>query len=142
MDLTIRKAEMKDADEVAALYDAVNEYYDSHINYPGWLKGIYPLREDAVKGIEQDGLYVAETGGKIVGTLILSHQPEPAFYKVEWKKDLPYSKVFVIYTFAVSPEYSGKGIGTKLLEEAEKVAAENGAEAIRLDVFDKNNDCQ
>ena len=137
MDLTVRKAGMKDVDEVTALYDAVNEYYDSY-NNTGWVKGIYPLREDAINGIEQDGLYVGETDGKIIGTFILSHNPEPAFYEVEWKKDIPYDKVLIIFTFAVLPEYSGKGIGRKLLEEAEKIAAENGAESIRLDVFDKN----
>lgn len=138
MNLNIRKGTMNDADEISALYDTVNDYFETHTNYPGWLKGIYPLREDAVNGIENGGLYVAEAEGKIAGTLILSHEPENAYYGVKWKNELTYDKVFVIYTFAVLPEFFGKGIGAKLLEAAEKAAKENGIKALRLDVLSGN----
>ncbi|MBQ7874425.1 MAG: GNAT family N-acetyltransferase [Oscillospiraceae bacterium] len=138
MNVNIRKGTMEDADEISALYDTVNDYFEGHTNYPGWLKGIYPIREDALNGIKNGGLYVAEADGKIAGTLILSHEPEKAYHGVEWKKELTYEKVFVIYTFAVLPEYFGKGIGTKLLEAAEKAAGENGIEALRLDVLEGN----
>lgn len=138
MDLMIRKGTMNDADEISTLYDTVNDYSTVNKNYPGWLKGIYPLREDAVKGIENGGLYVAEADGKIAATLILSHEPEKAYYGVKWKKELTYDKVLVIYTFAVLPEFFGKGIGTKLLNAAESIARENGIKALRLDVLDGN----
>ena len=138
MDLIIRKGTVNDADEVSAFYDAVNDYFEEHTNYPGWLKGIYPVREDAEKGIEIGGLYVAEAEGKIAATLILSHEPENAFYSVKWKKELAYDEVFVIYTFAVLPEFFGKGIGTEFLEAVEKIAKESGIKSLRLDVLDSN----
>ena len=40
-------------------------------NYPGWIKGVYPVREDAVAGVNDETLYVARYDGRIVGSVIL-----------------------------------------------------------------------
>ena len=38
---------MQDIEELSALYDELNVYLETYINYPGWRKVIYPIREDA-----------------------------------------------------------------------------------------------
>ena len=38
-------------------------------NYPGWIKGVYPVREDAVAGVNDETLYVARYDGRIVGSV-------------------------------------------------------------------------
>lgn len=48
---------MDDLDEVEALYNSLNDYLDKETNYPGWKKGIYPIREDGAKGLEV-GTYI------------------------------------------------------------------------------------
>lgn len=138
MDLQIRKGTVQDIEEISDLYDAVNDYLEKHINYPGWRKGIYPTREDAVRGIDEGCLYVAVNEHKIAGSLILRHDPEKAYYTASWKRDIPYDKVFVIYTFAVHPAYFNRNIGSQLLEFAEKTAYGCGVESLRLDVFEGN----
>lgn len=36
--MQIRKGTEDDVDEVSALYDELNDYLESHVNYPGWRK--------------------------------------------------------------------------------------------------------
>lgn len=138
MSVYIRKGLMSDADELEKLYDDLNDYSAENINYCGFKKGIYPTRIDAVKGIEENNLYVAIKGDVIVGSFILRHKPEEAYNSACWKKDLTYDKVLVIYTFVVHPNYSNQGIGSKLLDFAEELAKEQGVESLRLDVYSIN----
>ena len=82
MNILIEKGTKYHIDQLEQLYDDLNDFLENSINYPGWIKGIYPTREDAVNGIANDNLYVAKAEGKIVGSMILSHEPEPAYHKV------------------------------------------------------------
>ena len=36
--MQIRKGTEDDVDEVSALYDELNDYLESYVNYPGWRK--------------------------------------------------------------------------------------------------------
>lgn len=54
------------------LYDELNDYLAATTNYPGWIKGVYPVREDAVAGVNDETLYVARYDGRIVGSVILN----------------------------------------------------------------------
>lgn len=107
----IEKAAAADIDEMGRLYDSLNDYLEQHVNYPGWRKGIYPAREDAEKGIKEKNLYVLRNEREIMGSIILSHEPEAAYEKADWHVDLEYKDIFVIHTFAVHPLYLGNGTG-------------------------------
>ncbi|HCW54315.1 MAG TPA: hypothetical protein DG753_11385 [Clostridium sp.] len=52
MKLKIKKGAIKNLDELEKIYDDLNDALSEGINYPGWKKGVYPIREDALKGIE------------------------------------------------------------------------------------------
>ena len=97
---------------VAALYDAVCDTLQAGENYPGWEKGEYPTRKDAEEGEAAGELFVAESGGKIVGTMMLREEQEPAARFARW--------------------------GKALLEHAAEYAAAMGKKALRLDVHDIN----
>lgn len=83
-------------------------------------------------------LYVAKQSEKIVGSIILSHDPEPAYHKVKWRIDVNYSDVFVVYTFAVHPAYLKAGVGTSLMEFATQQSLNEHIKSIRLDVYENN----
>ena len=85
--MVIRKGTKDDIDAVSALYNEVCDYLQTHINYPGWRKGIYPDRQDAERGIGEDSLFVAEVDGEIAGTFILRHQPEAGYALADWKNE-------------------------------------------------------
>lgn len=123
---------------VAALYDAVCDTLQAGENYPGWEKGEYPTRKDAEEGEAAGELFVAEDGGKIVGTMMLREEQEPAARSARWQQALAEEEQLTIYTFAVLPERTGQGVGKALLEYAGKYAAAMGKKALRLDVHDIN----
>ena len=136
--MQIRKGTETDIEEVAALYDAVNDYLESHTNYPGWRRGVYPTREDAAQGIAENNLFVAEAEGQIAGTFILRHRPEEAYALADWGNQLDYSEILVLYTFAVHPQFLHQGIGKKMLEFILSYAAEEKNQEVRLDVYENN----
>lgn len=116
----------------------LNDYLSATTNYPGWIKGIYPIREDAVAGIENNTLFVVRHDGKIAGSIILDHHPDEAYNNVRWKIEADYSRIFVISTFVVHPSFLKMGIGRALMDYSFKLAQQSGIKSIRLDVYENN----
>ena len=134
----IRKANVKDIESIEKLYNSIIDYLNATHNYPGWKKGIYPTREDAISGLEEDVLYVAEVNSNIAGTIMLIHKGEDGYKQAKWSVDTSYDKVYVVYTLAVNPDYLRMGVGEKLLLFAEELAMKEGCLSIRLDVVKGN----
>ncbi len=133
-DYTIVKGTTNDIDELENLYDNLNEHLQSSTNYPGWAKGIYPIRETAVIGIQNTNLFVLKMNNQIAGSIILSHEPENAYSQVIWGIEADYKKIIVIHTLVVHPKYMKNGIGKKLLDFAKIYSSEQKMKTIRLDV--------
>ena len=127
-----------DIDELERLYDDLNDYLGATTNYPGWIKGIYPIRECAVTGIQDNNLYVVRYNGKIAGSIILDHHPDEAYNNVRWKINADYSHIFVIRTFVVHPSFLKMGIGRALMDFSFELALRSGIKSIRLDVYENN----
>ena len=138
MNLIFEQGTPADIDELAQLYDAATGYLESHINYPGWRRGIYPNRDTAAEGVAEGTLYVARENRRIVGTVILRHTPEEAYILADWHTDLAERDIYVVYTLAVHPLCMGRGIGERIMEFILAHSAQNGAKAVRLDVYEKN----
>lgn len=127
-----------DLDSLARLYDDLNDHLAASTNYPGWIKGVYPIREDAADGIDAGCLFVAMAEGKITGSIILRRSQEAAYAAGGWQAPLDDSDVLVIHTFVVAPEYLRHGVGRKMLAFAAQYAMEVNCKALRLDVYEKN----
>ncbi len=138
MKFVIESGAPADIDELEKLYDDLNDYLSATTNYPGWIKGIYPVRENAVAGIEDNTLFVVRHCGKIAGSVILDHHPDRAYNNVKWKVDVDYSRIFVIRTFVVHPSFLKMGIGRALMDYSFELAQQSGIKSIRLDVYENN----
>lgn len=138
MKFVIESGTTADIDELEKLYDDLNDYLSATTNYPGWIKGIYPIREDAVAGIENNTLFVVRHDGKIAGSIILDHHPDEAYNNVRWKIEADYSRIFVIRTFVVHPSFLKMGIGRALMDYSFELAQQSGIKSIRLDVYENN----
>ncbi|WP_102401851.1 GNAT family N-acetyltransferase [Haloimpatiens massiliensis] len=138
MDIIFDLGKADDIDELEQLYNDLNDYLAKEINYPGWKKGIYPVRKNAIDGVKHGNLYVAKYNGKIIGSIILSHEPEPAYYKAKWEIESDYSDVFVVYTFVVHPKFLKCGVGKALMNFSIEHGIKSQAKSIRLDVYEGN----
>lgn len=138
MNLKIEPGFITDIDELEKLYDDLNDYLSATINYPGWIKGIYPIRKNAVTGIDNKSLFIARFDNKIVGSIILDHLPEKAYNDIVWKLDVDYNHIFVIRTFVVNPSYLQMCVGRALIDYTFELARNSGIKSIRLDVYEKN----
>ena len=66
MKFVIESGTTADIDELEKLYDDLNDYLSATTNYPGWIKGIYPIREDAIAGIENNTLFMIVENFKLI----------------------------------------------------------------------------
>lgn len=136
--MKIEKGRKEDIDEIEKMYDELNDYLADNTNYPGWKKGVYPVRQTAVSAILEENLYVARKEGRIVGSVILNHKPEAAYAEARWGIEIDYEKVFVLKTFVVHPQYFKQGLGKGLLDYIHNLAIKKNMKAIRLDVYESN----
>lgn len=138
MDNIIQLGFETDIDELERLYDDLNDYLAETVNYPGWIKGIYPIRQNAADGVEQGKLYVARRNGRIAGSIVLNHKPEAAYAGGNWALALDASDMIVVHTFVVHPQFLKCGVGRALMDFAEGHSRQLGVKAIRLDVYEGN----
>ena len=136
--MIFKKATRNDIGAVGALYDTVCEHLETHVNWPGWKKGVYPTRADAEKGVREGTLYMLRDGGEIIGAVKLSHEPEAGYAGVCWGTPDEYDKILMIYALAVRPDRMRTGVAGRMMEEAEKIAREQGCVAMRLDAVTGN----
>ena len=65
-------------------------------------KGIYPVKETAINGIQEVNLFVIRNSNRIVGTIILRHEQELGYSKANWNINLDYEDILVIYFYCTS----------------------------------------
>jgi len=138
VDISFRLGIEEDIEILAQLYDELIDRLMAAINYPGWKKGVYPIRENAEEGVKDGCLYVAVCNNKVAGSIILRNNPEPAYLAVKWQADLDYSLVFAVHTFVVHPDYWGNGVGSAMLDFAVELGIRKNIKSLRLDVYEKN----
>ncbi len=73
---------MNVVDEIEKIYNALNDYLQLGVNYPSWLKGIYPVSETAEMGIKEKNLFILKIENKIAGSIILNHKQEKHIIKL------------------------------------------------------------
>jgi len=93
-------------------------YYEACLHYVKFpIKCILPIYFvfHGTPGVKHDNLYVAKHNGKIVSSVILSHEPETAYYKAIGGFESDYTDVFVVHIFVVHPEFLKCGVGKALI---------------------------
>jgi len=107
---TIRSAILADADALASCINAAYTKYEQRIS------DMPPVSDGIAKEITNNQVWVAVKGSEIIGGLFL----------------VPRGKFMKISNLAVHPNYSGKGLGRKLMELAEGEARRQGYIEMRL----------
>ncbi|MDF2685563.1 MAG: Acetyltransferase [Clostridia bacterium] len=137
---TVEKAAAGDIAGISALYDEVNDFLASTINYnsPRWVKGVYPAAETAEKAFCGGTLFVLKKDNKIAGSCIINNEQHPDYKRVKWSLSAEPEEVLSVHTLVTSPSFRKQGIAKKLLEFAVDYSRKNGAKTIRLDTYKAN----
>jgi len=106
--------DLKHRDQVAQLWKAVFAYATLH-NAPS-------LVLDKKLAVRDDLLFVAVIGAVVVGTAMAGYDGHRGW----------------LYSVAVDPTHRGKGVGTDLVQHAERVLASLGCMKINLQIADGN----
>lgn len=133
-----RKATLTDLDAISSIYDAVHDAEEAGRTTIGWVRSIYPTRATAQQGIRSGDLFVLEEDGRIVAAARINQVQGEEYKQVAWSFKADDSKVMVLHTLAVHPEYFGRGFGTDFAAFYEDYAAQQGCTCLRMDTNTRN----
>ena len=129
----VRRGKESDTEQIAAIYERIQDNEERVKALTGWKKGIYPTIEDARDMLEKNELFVMEAEGRVVASARINKAQVDVYSKVKWEYDAPDDKVMVLHTLAVDPLEKGRGYGTAFVGFYEKYALENGCHFLRMD---------
>lgn len=136
--LQIRVADSSDYNNVREFfYTLIDAMADAEYK-PGWEKDIYPTQEFLIKSIENHELYVGETGSRLVSCMVVNHEYNDGYRKIQWSVEAKDSELFVIHALGVHPAFSGQGIAKQMVQKMIESAYKNNIKTIRMDVLEGN----
>jgi diamine N-acetyltransferase len=135
VDITIRKATVKDHPELAKLYDELNTMHVKALPHLFVKPSKTPQDLAYIRGILKNNdavLFVAQSGEKTIGFIEATIR-QPPDHPEAVKKNYAY-----VNDICVKKEYRRSSVGKKLMEAVEKWAIESGLDQIELNVWDFN----
>ncbi len=96
----------------------------------------YPTEAAFLNDLARGELWVYDSGSGPMGCLVLSEHMDSEYQTVFWKT--PDQGARYVHRLAVNPEWQRRGLGSRLMDFAEDLARSEGAGAIRLDTFSRN----
>lgn len=136
----LRRSEKTHVDRILEIIEGAKVYLrESKVDQ--WQNG-YPNRETIENDIENKWSYVYEEDGVLLATTALSFEGEETYEKIyegAWIGDIDYG---VIHRLGVDTSLMGKNIGSKVLEEVDKIAIKRGVYSVRVDTHEDNKAMQ
>lgn len=129
MDITIRPFSQNDS--ISELTSLLHRAYKRLADMGLYFVATYISEEDMQSFIDRGECFVAVSGEKIIGTILLYPMDKntPEIYQ---RDDLQ-----VFGKFAVEPEYQCKGIGGMMMDYIEKYVKEKGIKELALDTAEQ-----
>lgn len=134
----IRPAAETDLNAVAQSYRNQLMYeMENNTSYSNWKFGVYPTTEVSIRAHAKQELYVAETKGRIIGSMILTEKQPKEYKDISWKTENS-GKILVVHTLCVPPRHSGKGCGHSMLRYVLELSSDQGYSAVRCNLWQDN----
>ena len=134
--MMFRKAEKEDFDRIRSLYWNLIDQDQDDPSFPHWKKGVHPSDEMIQDSIDKENLYVLVDGCEIVACVIANDEKVEGYSDAPWQVDS--DDIIVLHVLAVHPEYRGKGLARRLVENVIEQERKAGKKALRLDVIENN----
>ena len=136
--MMIRKAADSDIDAIAAIYERIHTAEEAGESTTGWKRGIYPIRETAAAALRRDDLFVIEEDGSVIGSGILNQNQVDVYAEGRWEYDAEPSRVMVMHTLVIDPQWKHRGYGKRFVRFYEDYALKRGCSCLRIDTNEKN----
>lgn len=137
--MEIQEASLDQREEIMDFYTMMCRELEKKDFLPKGYKGGFPSLSMVTQAIEAHELYVGVEDGKIVAAYILNHEADAVYDSARWQKALPRDQVSILHALRVSPEHSGKGYASKLVEHSVEMARQKAQKSIRLDCIEGNH---
>ena len=100
----------------------------------------YPERADFASDIEQGELWcVADESDTVLGVAAMICRHEPDYAHVPFRRPEP---ALSMHRVAVDPVQEGRGVGSALFAQFERLGRARGVEALRIDTYSLNDRMQ
>ena len=125
----IRKATVKDLDQLEIIYEKARQFMRAHGNFNQWIQG-HPNRDDLMRSLRAKELYVVEINQVIQASFVLMERKDPTYAYIEgsWLSDAPY-----VVLHKVATRHEIKGMGTCIIDYAKRKKKD-----IRMDTHKDN----
>lgn len=151
----IRKANLDDLAQVAAIYEELFDVEERQGSYTNWMRGIYPTEDYAAEAIRNSTMFVgveavptseqaegrpvaAGEGCHIYGSVILNEEQPEEYSQIPWNARQDDRPVLVVHTLCIRPSDWRCGRATELLRFCRQYGEEHGYGTIRLDTHERN----
>jgi len=136
LNMKFREAVLSDLSEIMKIIKAAQKYLKSQ-NIEQWQNN-YPNAQSIKEDINNSNAYVLDDSGEIAAYTALIFGEDKTYKKIyqgNWLNDKDYA---VIHRMAAADGKKGKGLGSILFKEAEKVCIKNNINSIRVDTHRDN----
>lgn len=133
-----RKAEPKDLEAIAAIYDRIHDNEEAGRVTIGWDRAIYPTRATAQFSIDAGDMYVEEVDGRIVAAAKINQEQVPEYVGAQWQWEAKEEEVLVLHTLVVDPDLGRGGHGKAFVAFYEDMARQMGCPYLRMDTNVRN----
>ena len=134
--MIFRKAAKEEFYKIRSLYWNLIDQEQDDPSFPHWKKGIHPSDEMIQDSIDKGNLYVLVDGGEIVACVIANDEKVEGYADAPWQIDS--DEAIVLHVLAIHPDYRGKGLARRLVENVIEQERKAGKKALRLDVIENN----
>ena len=128
----IRTGKVEDAKTLDAIARRVAD--ELHENGVDQWSDIYPGVREFTMDAEKGALFVAEEEGRIVGSISILPENDPAYAAVRWHG----VRALVLHRVMVDPASRRHGVGASLFRFAIDAAIASGADAVKVDTHPDN----
>ncbi len=136
--MILRLATKADLPAVCGIYDRAHDMEEHGLWHTGWIRGIYPIPQDAEESLAEGCLYVAEVDGQIAATARINQIQGDEYGQGRWSEDVPPEQILVLHTMIVLPEFQRHGVAQFIVSEYAEMARKLGCSWLRLDTNEIN----
>ena len=133
--MRIEKAAPNDFDKARYFYHSLIDCMNERRKPIKWIKDVYPAPEFLRDSLDKGELYFAIEGDRVIAAMVVNHDFNEGYLKLGKETPLTGDDVMEIHALGVHPDFTGRGVGKAMVEEAIGAAGKAGVKGLRLDVL-------